>query len=595
MSLEIPQYIQKLNPSAALLSDRVPNVELSGVRELGDSLKGFINGIKDYRDEINLDKAKKEYELWLIEEKKNFAMNSTIENIETESANFNQAATNKIDEVLRANGIPWHKMQKASNHMQLQYVPQNLQYSIQVAQDVKNKTYLANEENYDNNLGNLISSVSVAQLRGANGTALLDQCLQDADNSVEQAIAGGFLPASAKEIAATKKKMQVTSYFFGRLLKEDPQAAYDFVTHNNKTVLIDQAKLFKAKSNTNAYQTLYSKSQEGFADYQKELSSLDAYERQRLNIGNVYVGKELSTGSYMYDMGALYNEAKAQGISLKEAINTPDMLARFATPYSPVFTKSSVYYNSETQDFAGMYRNGVYIPANLTPGTKYFNDSMKYLNMNTITAVQDAYSSYDAAYRKNAKQQDNLNFAQKLWEINKQLDAENITGDIPTNIVYSGTTSTNAQFKGDPYQNVPAPRVNMTRADIQEVIKQEAKDIGVPLAAAYALFDRESGFNPSARGGSGEYGLGQLMPTTAQALGVKNPWNVLENVRASLKYYKGALNAAGNDPLVAYAGYNGGYGSIKYYKAGRGSAQLRNNVAGFGKHYNKYKGQYGAN
>ena len=196
---------------------------------------------------------------------------------------------------------------------------------------------------------------------------------------------------------------------------------------------------------------------------------------------------------------------------------------------------------------------------------------------------------------KNAKKQDNLNYAQKLWELNKQLDSENIVGDVPTNIVYSGASPSNTRFKGDPYRNVPPPRVSMTKADIQEIIEQEAKSQGVPLAAAYALFDRESGFNPNARGGSGEYGLGQLMPITAQALGVKNPWNVLENIRASLRYYKGALNAAKGDPLAAYAGYNGGYGSIKYYTAGRGSKQLRNNVAGFTKHYKKYKEQYGTN
>ena len=32
--MELPQYIQKLNPSAALLSDRVPNAELTGVKEV---------------------------------------------------------------------------------------------------------------------------------------------------------------------------------------------------------------------------------------------------------------------------------------------------------------------------------------------------------------------------------------------------------------------------------------------------------------------------------------------------------------------------------------------------------------------------------
>ena len=595
MALEIPQYIQRLNPNPALLNDRVPSANLSGITELSNTLKGFIDGVKDYRDELNLDKAKKEYEVWLTEEKQRFAMNTTIDNLETESANFNQAATNKIDEVLRANNIPWHKMQKASNRMQLQYVPQNLQYSIQVAADVKNKTYLDQEEKYDNNLGNLMSSVTVAQLRGSNGTALLDQCLEDAENYVDQAVAGGFLPASAKNITVTKKKMQATTYFFGRLLKEDPQAAYDFVTHNNQAVVKDQARLFEARGNTETYQTLYSKTQKDFEAYQQALNSLDEYTKQQLGIGNVYVGKERSTGSYAYNLGALFQEAKNRGISLKEALEIPGMLAKYATPYSPFFTKSSIYYNTDTQDFAGMYRNGTYIPANLTPGTKYFNESLKYLNTNTINAIQDAYASYDTAYRKNSKQEKNMEYAQRLWQLDKQLAAENLTGDIPTNIIYSGATISDSQFKGDPYQNVPPPRVSMSKEDIQEIVRQEAKAQGVPLAAAYALFDRESSFNPSARGGSGEYGLGQLMPTTAVQLGVKNPWNVLENIRASLKYYKGALTAAGGDPLTAYAGYNGGYGSIKYYKEGSASQQLRNNVAGFSKHYNKYKEQYGTN
>lgn len=591
--MELPQYIQKLNPSAAILSDRVPSVDLSGIRELGDSLKGFLKGINDYRDDLNLDKARKEYELWLIEEKKNLAQNATIDDLETRTMQFNQDATNKIDEVLRNNNIPWSKMKQASNKMQLMYVPNNLSYSIQVATDVKNRTYLNNEAMYDNNLGNLMSSASVAQLRGENGRALLQQCLQAADDSVDQAIAGGFLPASQKEFMSTKKKMQVTTYFFGRLLKEDPQAAYDFVTHNAKTVLIDQAKYFETHAQTKKYQSLYSKTQEGFTDYQKELGSLSAYDKQKLGIGNVYVGKELSTGSYAYNLGALYQEAKEMGISLKEAIQDPSLLSKYATPYSPYFTKSSTYYNAETQDFAGTYRNGVYIPANLTPGTKYFNEDMKYLNLQTISAVQDAYTSYDVANRKTKKQESNMDFAQKMYELNKRLASENITGDIPTNVIYSGANISNTKFPGDPYQNVPPPQINLSKGEIMQIIGEEADAMGVPKAAAYALFDRESGFNPAARGGSGEYGLGQLMPRTAQSLGVNNPWNVLENIRASLKYYKGALNAAGGNPLTAYAGYNGGYGVIKYYQSGRGSTQLRNNVAGFGKHYAKYKEQYG--
>lgn len=589
--MELPQYIQKLNPSAALLSDSVPNVDMSGITGLANSLKGFIDGVQDYRDELNLDKARKEYEVWLAEERQNFAMNTTIDNLKDETESFNTRATNKIDEVLRSNGIPWTKMQKASNKMQLMYVPNNLEYSLKIGESVKARTYLDNEANYDNNLGNMMSAVSAAQLRGSNGHQLLNQVFADAESSVDAAIASGYLPASAREISITKKKIQATSYFFGRMLKEDPQTAYDFVTHNAKTVLVDQARYYNTYANTNKYQTLYSKTQEGFEAYQKDIQELSVYDKQKLGIGNVYVGKELATGSYMYNLGALYKEAQQQGMTLKEAINDSSMLNKYATPYSPFFTDKSVYYNADTKDFAGSYRNGVYIPANLTPGSKYFDPTMKYLNMNTITAVQDAYASYDTSYRKTKQQEAQLAAAQQVWNFKKALAADNVTGDIPSNIVYANSGVTNAKFKGDPYQNVPIPQITMTTTEIKDLIGDEADAMGVLRAAAFALFERESGFNPVARGGSGEYGLGQLIPSTAQALGVKNPWDVLENIRASLKYYKGALNAAGGDPVAAYAGYNGGYGSIKYYQAGRGSQQLRNNVAGFNKYYQKYKGK----
>ena len=594
--MELPQYIQKLNPSAAIMSDRVPNVELTGIKELSDTVRNFIAEANNYRDELNLSKAKKEYEVWLINEKENFIQNTTIDNLETSSTNFNQTAANKIDEVLRNNGIPWHKMQKASNTMQALYVPNNLQFTLQVANNVKNKTYQNNEQEYENNLGNLMSAASAAQLRGANGTALLDQVLKDAENSVDQAIAGGFLPASYREMVITKKKMQATAYFFGRLLKEDPSAAYDYVTHNAQTVLNDQAKLFESTSKTKTYQTIYSKSQAEFKDFQNAIKSLDGQTRIKAGIDNVYVDKELFSGSYMYDLGALYQMAKQQNMTLQEAVNDEALLSKVATPYSPLFTKDSIYYNDKTRDFAGMYINGVYVPPNLTPGTKYFNSSMRYLNAEMISAVRDAYTTFDAANRKSTREKDRLNYAQQLWEISKRLESENITGDIPTNVVYP-TSSAAKNFKADPYKNIPMPQVTMPREDIIELIKQEAQLAGVPVAAALALFERESNFNPKAKGGSGEYGIGQLMPATARALGVNNPWNVLENVRASLKYYKGALNAAGGDPLGAYAGYNGGYGkngsTIKAYQAGRGTNELRNNVAKFGKHYAKFKEQYG--
>ena len=584
--MELPQYIQKLNPSAALMSDRVPNARITGIDELSKTLSGFLDGINDYRDELNLDKAKKEYELWLTQEKERFAQNTTIDNLETESKAFNQNATAKIDEVLRNNGIPWTKMQKASNKMQLAYCPSNLNYSIQIGEKVKLQAYTADETKYFNDMGNTISSASAVQLKGADGHAFLTNSLDEAEASVDRAIASGYLPASAREYAVIKKKMDVTSMFFGRLLKEDPQAAYDFVTHNSKQVLVGQAELFEKHAHTPTYQKYYSKSQEGYNIYQSELATLTQQEKQRLGVKNVYVNEELSTNSYMYNLGALFDDAQAQGITLAEAVKDPDMLAKYATPYSPFFSNSSIYYNGDTADFAGHWRDGQYIPASLTKTSVYYDKTLGFLNPATIKAVQDGYATYESANRKE-QQAARTNEAEKIYQLNKQLQADNIVGDNPTNVVY--TTPKNKTNKTpDPYQDVPMPTKFLSTKEIKELIKQEAKAQGVPVEAAMALFERESGFNPKARGAAGEYSLGQLMPATAQALGVTNPWDSLQNIRASLKYYKQALNKAGGDPVLAYAGYNGGLKSIDTYRNKKGSKQLNDNVAGYRKIYNKY-------
>lgn len=585
--MELPQYIQKLNPSAALLSDKVPNARLTGIEELSKTLTGFIDGVKEYRDELNLDKARKEYELWLTQEKERFAQNTTIDNLETESRAFNQNATAKIDEVLRNNGIPWTKMQKASNKMQLAYCPSNLNYSIQIGEKIKLKAFETDETKYFNDMGNAISSASSAQLTGADGHAFLTNALDEAEDSVDRAISSKYLPAYARDYAITKKKMEVTSMFFGRLLKENPQAAYDFVTHNSKQVLVKQAELFEKQAHTPTYQKYYSKSQEGYKIYQEELATLTPQERQRLGIKNVYVNKELSTNSYMYNLGALFDDAQAQGITFAEAVKDPNMLAKYATPYSPFFSNSSIYYNSDTADFAGHWRDGQYIPASLTKTSVYYDKTLGFLNPATIKAVQDAYATYESANRKE-QQATRTDEAEKLYQLNKQLQADNIIGDNPTNVVYT-TPKNKKNTAPDPYKDVPMPTTFLSTKEIKELIKQEAKAQGVPLAAAMALFERESGFNPKARGDDGEYSLGQLMPTTAQSLGVTNPWDSLQNIKASLKYYKRMLDKTGGDPVVAYAGYNGGPGSIEIYKNKRGSKQLNDNVSGFNKIYLRYK------
>jgi hypothetical protein len=96
-------------------------------------------------------------------------------------------------------------------------------------------------------------------------------------------------------------------------------------------------------------------------------------------------------------------------------------------------------------------------------------------------------------------------------------------------------------------------------------IQQAAQRAGVPPEEIEAIVTQESAGNPNALSPKGAQGLMQLMPATAQELGVTNPLDPEQNINAGAQYYAQQLKAFGGDRKKALAAYNAGPGNVKKY------------------------------
>jgi soluble lytic murein transglycosylase-like protein len=97
---------------------------------------------------------------------------------------------------------------------------------------------------------------------------------------------------------------------------------------------------------------------------------------------------------------------------------------------------------------------------------------------------------------------------------------------------------------------------------ISHFIANYAKHYRLEPALLRAVIKVESDFNPTAVSSKGARGLMQLMPPTAAALNVTDPFNPDENIRAGAGELRRLLNRFNGNVALALAAYHAGEARI---------------------------------
>lgn len=120
-------------------------------------------------------------------------------------------------------------------------------------------------------------------------------------------------------------------------------------------------------------------------------------------------------------------------------------------------------------------------------------------------------------------------------------------------------------FACDVHSKVNFSSTRLNRDAFRAEIAAAALEFGVDEALLRAVVHAESAFNPNALSKKGAQGLMQLMPGTADDLGVENPFDATQNIRGGAQYLAQQLKNFQGDERLAMAAYNAGPANVAKY------------------------------
>lgn len=129
----------------------------------------------------------------------------------------------------------------------------------------------------------------------------------------------------------------------------------------------------------------------------------------------------------------------------------------------------------------------------------------------------------------------------------------------------------------------------LSRQDLDKLVDKVALALDMDPNLVRAVIKTESNFNHKAVSKAGAKGLMQLMPGTAKDLGVKDPFNPVENVWAGARYLKKMLDRNNGNLNNALASYNWGPGNFERKGKAQMPGETRRYISIVNQHYAKFR------